>query len=67
MSFLNMYDNLRNDQSVYQPKNISTTPINSLYQKFYNINKMKNKCYYNYQYLTLFHLSDKILHNNLIY
>ena len=38
-----MSDNLRNDQSVYQTKNISTNPISFLYQKFYNINSNKSK------------------------
>ena len=43
-----MSDNLRNDQSVYQTKNISTIPISFLYQKFYNINSIKSKNSYSY-------------------
>ena len=48
MSFLNMSDNLRNDQSVYHPKNKNSTSINSLYQQFYNINCNKSKNSYSY-------------------
>ena len=43
-----MSDNLRNDQSDYQTKNISTFPISYLYQKFYNINSIKSKNSYSY-------------------
>ena len=43
-----MSDNYRNDQSIYQTKNISTTPISFLNQNFYNINFIKSKNSYLY-------------------
>ena len=48
MLFNNMTDNYTNNQCVYQTNDIDTTPISSIYQKFYFINciKTKNPCSY---------------------
>ena len=48
MLFNNMTNNYTNNQSVHQTNDIDTTPINSLYQKFYSINciKTNNPCSY---------------------
>ena len=58
-----MSDNLRNDQSVYQTKNISTAPISSLYQKFYNINSIKSKNSYSYSCAKIDTLTNRDVYN----
>ena len=58
-----MSDNLRNDQYIYQPKNISTTPISSLNQKFYNINCIKSKNSYSYPRPKIDTLTNRDVYN----
>ena len=48
MSNISITDNWRNDKFVHQTNNVNTTPINSLYQKFYSINCIKTKNSHSY-------------------
>ena len=63
MLFNNMTDNYTYNQFVHQTNDVNTTPINSLYQKFYSINSIKSNNSHSYPRHKTNNLTNRDVHN----